>query len=495
MRFRVPGRHAALLATVALVPVLALACGGDDADEVPPPKTVAPDGGEAGASEDAATPDAGSPFISFVAKLDPAVRATVDAGSGVDPFEGMHVVFYPKDQLDSPIRQTIALDETVTRSMPQGAHVLFASPRLGYNVVEVDDVGPGENVLLDLASLYPIRSPARRDVRIAIPELATADPEVIYRVSTCLDGPTTVTPDSDSVVRVDVRCIEPGGKLRVLATATGAANAPLAMTVVVADLVDPGNGEAPLVTLPAWTQAAPATWSLTSTLPGVSLSAIVFATKAGLPGVFPFAGVSTAAPATTIPFLRTPAEFAETEVHEVFATFLPPGELGRLPITLAAVEQVPMNAPVASDLADFGPHLTSANPGVAATGTFGVDTKSSAPLDANTVLFTLVDGMRPDGRTVRWLDISLRGADGHIEGRTLPADVRSSTIGEVQTWTPSSVLSVARLAPERIRANPLSTFDALINGPRASSALPAGSFRASISVVQGPPLPPELAAR
>jgi len=143
MLHRASALRVCLLAALVTFPIVVLACGDDDAAS-PAPTTAA----DASTVPDVVT---GPTMITVTIP-----GATYPDGGEAFSFESGYVVFYPKESPDKPVVEPIDFGQTVSKSMPEGAHVVIAT-RIGGqgaqgNIYQYDDVGPGETITFGLPS-------------------------------------------------------------------------------------------------------------------------------------------------------------------------------------------------------------------------------------------------------------------------------------------------------------------------------------------------------
>lgn len=468
-----------------------VACGSDAVDATP-------------------TPEAGTE-----AKPTPTVEAAADAGAEAEDAPpppttvSVHmnlraggekttnyVVFYPLKTPDKPVVEPIAAGETVTKTLPDGAHVVFAAAAVaGATIVQVDDVAAGETVeLSEPPTLFPT-GPALSVLR-RVPPSAPADRHKRFWSCNAFAGVPDEEANNTPVPQTFARaCLEPGGKARFLVTSHVAGGGDVFPAGAIGSaVVDVGDGGTPPLAAFTWTTPAPTTWTFSGSAPGaepLALSAHAFFTQSTMAGAFPafvprqsVGGVE--GDPRKLTFIRPPAGFNDGELHWVAVGFPPPvGEdvasAGML------VDRTGPSATLATDLGTMGPHFLNGR----ASGTAGsVDFafQPSAVFPAGTVFLTTVLGSEAEGGASlsAWLTLTTRTAENRVRGLVLPDVVRTATKFDQLAWgEPSAnITAVTGIEARELRTNPLSSITAF--GLSAADelgdvGLPRRNFQAKVA--------------
>ena len=466
MLHRASALRVSLLAALVALPVVVLACGDDDAAS--PQATSAPDAATA-------LPDAATGPTTISVRM-PGETSPDGGSSGL--LDASYVVFYPKDRPDEPVFEPIVPGQTVSKSMPAGAHVVVAFHLGGADgqgfIYQYDDVGPGETITFGLSGSST--SPDQRPIRTVVPAFAGGGNSVGYALSSCQKTDPQDVPAVPTDTTIDPSCIGADGNARFVATTT---SAPLAISTLVTSIANDGSDAGPLVTMPAWTTPAPVTWSFTGTPPaGAVVSANVFATSTGQHGGLELGRLAVVGQ-QPFSFVRPPAGFADGELHMVTA-LLP--QLGPYMASVTAVERTAPDAPVTTDLGTLQTHLTGMTASATPTGPFGVDFTSSAPLPSGastvvTVLGASMDVNLPDNKAA-WAIISTASSAAHVDALVLPDAVRAAILGGAMSWYPAQIYGLSGIDAQLLRASFYSVFAGI--GARGDG-LPSGAFSMIVS--------------
>ncbi|AKV00120.1 hypothetical protein AKJ09_06783 [Labilithrix luteola] len=453
----------------AALPIIVLACGDDPA---------------AATAVDAAAPSAGGDALEDGAKdAGPQTISVTFANLGALAAKNnltvtASVVFYPKTNPDKPVVEPIAFDQTVTKPMPDGAHVLLAMLMSsaeegdGAYVFQIDDVAPGESINIGPA---PIAEPSTRAIIRSFEPFGESGGRT-YAFRSCMSN--DVVPPGEEVAEVDNSCVESGGKARFLATVSSAASEPLAIGVTVADVNPTADGGPPLVKIPSWSTPTPTAWSFTGETPGAqNIEARAYVTNGTTPGVM-VGGSSVAGAGTILSFLRPPAGFNDGEVHLVTASF---GDAIHGPYArVTLVDRTAPTAPLATDLGTLI-YFKTAAVSPTATGAASFDYTASTAFPSGTMVYAQAIGTRAGagGPSTFWFTITPRIEQGHVDGLVLPDALRETILGSAMTWKFYSMKAVSGIEPRALRA--LDT--AGVYSFTGTIGLPPGNFRASISTV------------
>jgi hypothetical protein len=468
------------LALFSIAPLTVLACG-DDTDESTPTTND-----DASTTEDGAGRDASGASDAPVSPIDSGDASEAGATTISVQLKDQQIttgfaVFYPKNDLANPMVEPIVSGQTVTKSMPSGAHVIVAWRRGSFgSITQIDDVQPGETVELTELSIFTDPSPL--PVVSTIPVFTAAPGELLVWAS-CMGG-NLIVPGT-STTSLDHRCVEANNKARFLTFAydgPGAFEAK-AIGTVFADIVTDG-GES-FAAMQSWTTPSPVSMTFTGSSPGAtSYFYSVAATNTGTFGGFNLTNYGAeGAPPGTRTFRRPGGNFNDGEVHVVGASLPLDADAGAFTGTAMLIDRTAPTAALAYDFGTLGPHFTrgSVTTTDAVSASLGFTASSALPVGSTCTAIAVGtpsgDGGAPN---LAWHTVTSAKANGQIPGLALPESVRAIT-GSAVSWRVENITCVGGIDGADLRQHPTARALGLRSLYNGDFGLPPGTFQAKVA--------------
>lgn len=463
-----------VIVVASLIPAALLPSCGED--EPTAPNDALPDGSAAEASSSGDSASDSAPGA------DGAAPGTISVHLDAPRTAIGFAVFYPKNDVANPIVEPIAHGQTVTKELPDGAHVIVASifENGSYAFVdERDDVPAGDALEIDDPPSASAGPPLPVSRTVPVYTGATDD---VFVYASCFGSERVAA--GNSLGSFDSRCVEPGNKARFLAFAYDNARTLLALGTSVVDV--PTDGGTTFAPIDAWSAPAPTTWSVTGTPPGgeFEYGFFVAATNTGTAGGFPLASDGLTAPQVPA-FSRPPAGFNDGELHSLGVAYAANNGAGSsLGSRAMLVDRTASNAVLASDLSALPPHFTRAFVDGTPAPSPTIDYVTSAPFGAGTTLRAMARGVSAgDGGATNFVwYVTTASSSARLAGLPLPPTVRDAVMGASATWSVGRITAVSGVDQADLRQRASKRFYALHEV--TAFGLPPGNFQAKVARIE-----------